>query len=53
MAPCASGRAQPENILLASSSDNTSIKLADFGFAKHTADNDRVACGTVGAVLSC
>jgi len=40
--------AQPENILLVSSNDDTNIKLADFGFAKHISDlkGDLALCGT-------
>ena len=39
---------KPENVLLRDAGDDTTIKLADFGFAKHVADlkGDRTLCGT-------
>lgn len=42
---------KPENLLLLSSTDNTLIKIVDFGFAKQLldgADGMRTACGTPG-----
>ncbi|CAM9722100.1 unnamed protein product, partial [Ectocarpus fasciculatus] len=38
---------KPENLLLASASDDTSIRLADFGFASSIRDGDLInGCGT-------
>ena len=39
---------KPENLLLASADDDTNVKIADFGFAKHTQDlgQERAICGT-------
>ncbi|CAM9274260.1 unnamed protein product, partial [Ectocarpus fasciculatus] len=43
---------KPENLLLMSDSDDTNIKIADFGFAKKISDlqPQEVACGTPGYV---
>lgn len=43
---------KPENLLLMSDSDDTNIKIADFGFAKKISDlqAQEVACGTPGYV---
>ena len=40
---------KPENILLESSTDDSTIKIADFGFAKHVLEATS-ACGTPGFV---
>ena len=40
---------KPENILLESSTDDSTIKIADFGFAKHVMEASS-ACGTPGFV---
>jgi len=37
---------KPENLLLASKNDDTNIKIADFGFAKHISDKLNSICGT-------
>jgi serine/threonine protein kinase len=37
---------QPENLLLASKQSDVNIKLADFGFAKHTSQRLDTVCGT-------
>lgn len=43
--------AQPENILLTSSNDDATIKIADFGFAKKVEGGGlKTACGTPGCV---
>jgi len=36
---------KPENLLLASKNDDTNIKIADFGFAKHISDKLNSICG--------
>eukprot|EP00596_Hydrurales_sp_CCMP1899_P000699 CAMPEP_0119051102 /NCGR_PEP_ID=MMETSP1177-20130426/72828_1 /TAXON_ID=2985 /ORGANISM="Ochromonas sp, Strain CCMP1899" /LENGTH=519 /DNA_ID=CAMNT_0007030195 /DNA_START=251 /DNA_END=1810 /DNA_ORIENTATION=+ len=43
---------KPENLLLCSESDDSDIKIADFGFAKRTVDllANETACGTPGYV---
>lgn len=42
---------KPENLLLASPSDDTSIRLADFGFASSVRDGCLInACGTPGYI---
>eukprot|EP01041_Mallomonas_annulata_P001467 gene1467-2818_t len=43
---------KPENLLLTSDEDDSSIKIADFGFAKKVTDlvRNEVACGTPGYV---
>lgn len=43
---------KPENILLACKSDDTNIKLADFGFAKHLSERLDTVCGTPDYVRS-
>ena len=44
---------KPENLLLQNQEDDSKLKLADFGFAKRTNDNDSgltTQCGTPGYV---
>ena len=36
---------KPENLLLATKEDDVDIKLADFGFAKHTSERLDTVCG--------
>mmetsp|Transcript_17375 Transcript_17375/g.20456 ORF Transcript_17375/g.20456 Transcript_17375/m.20456 type:complete len:256 (-) Transcript_17375:477-1244(-) len=37
---------KPENLLLASKDDDTNVKIADFGFAKHISEKLNTVCGT-------
>lgn len=37
---------KPENLLLADRNDDTNIKIADFGFAKHISEPLNTVCGT-------
>jgi serine/threonine protein kinase len=39
---------KPENLLLASKDDDTNVKIADFGFAKHVSEKLNTVCGTPG-----
>ena len=46
---------KPENLLLTSKSDDATIKLADFGFAKTVefdSDGLTTACGTPGKLIT-
>jgi hypothetical protein len=39
---------KPENLLLASKDNDTDVKIADFGFAKHVSEKLNTVCGTPG-----
>jgi serine/threonine protein kinase len=39
---------KPENLLLASKDNDTDMKIADFGFAKHISEPLNTVCGTPG-----
>ena len=41
---------KPENVLLVSQTDDATLKIADFGFAKHVIEDPNTACGTPGFV---
>jgi len=41
---------KPENILLKDATEDSVVKLADFGFARPVGDGCRTACGTPGYV---
>lgn len=43
---CVPVHTQPENLLLASKQSDVNVKLADFGFAKHTSQRLDTVCGT-------